>query len=87
MDNGLLNKHGGPRINSGRKPKGKDGPRKVVQVCLSPDNAAFLAAKGREKNDFINTHDPSPETQIQIERINQLNNILLILFFIVTYVD
>lgn len=36
-----------------------------------------------KKNDFINTHDPSPETQIQIERINQLNNILLILFFIV----
>ena len=54
MDNGLLNKHGGPRINSGRKPKGKDGPRKVVQICLSPANAAYLAAVGRAKSDFIN---------------------------------
>jgi hypothetical protein len=54
MDNGLLNKHGGPRHNSGRKPKCTDGPRKVVQICLSPANAAYLAAMGRAKSDFIN---------------------------------
>ena len=48
------NSHGGFRINSGRKPKDPDGPRKVVQICLSPANAAFLAAKGREKDDFLN---------------------------------
>jgi len=46
--------HGGPRANSGRKPKGTDGPRKVVQICLSPANAEYLAAKGRGKSDYVN---------------------------------
>lgn len=46
--------HGGSRANSGRRLKDPDGPRKVVQVCLSPANAAYLAAKGKEKNDFLN---------------------------------
>lgn len=46
--------HGGPRANSGRRLKDPDGPRKVVQVCLSPANAEYLAAMGKQKNDFIN---------------------------------
>lgn len=52
--NTTSNTHGGARINSGRKPKSQDGPRKVVQICLSPANAEHLAAKGREKNNYIN---------------------------------
>lgn len=46
--------HGGARINSGRRLKDPDGPRKAVQVCLSPANAAYLAAMGKSKNDFLN---------------------------------
>ena len=46
--------HGGARINSGRRLKDPDGPRKVVQVCLSPANAAYLAAMWKQKNDFLN---------------------------------
>ena len=49
-----INQHGGTRANSGRKPKGTDGPRKVVQICLSPANAEYLAAKGRGKSDYVN---------------------------------
>ena len=46
--------HGGRRANSGRHLKDPDGPRKVVQVCLSPANAEYLRAMGRIKNDYVN---------------------------------
>ena len=46
--------HGGARINSGRRLKDPNGPRVTVQICLSPANAAYLAAMGREKNYFLN---------------------------------
>lgn len=45
--------HGGRRQNSGRPPKGSN-KRRTVSVCLEPENAEFLAAKGRGKNDYLN---------------------------------
>ena len=36
----------------GRPPKAEK--RVTVQICLSPANAAYLAAVGRAKSDFIN---------------------------------
>lgn len=49
------NTHGGARPNSGRRPKDPDGPRKVVQFCLSPANAAYLKQMGKAKNDWLNS--------------------------------
>ncbi len=46
-------KRGGIRNPPGGRPPKAD-KRVTVQVCLSPANAAFLAAKGRDKNDFLN---------------------------------
>lgn len=36
----------------GRPPKAEK--RVTVQICLSPTNAAYLAAMGRAKNDYLN---------------------------------
>ena len=36
----------------GRPPKAEK--RVTVQICISPANAAYLAAMGRAKSDFIN---------------------------------
>lgn len=44
---------GGLRNPPGGRPPKAD-KRVTVQVCLSPANAAYLAAKGRTKNDYVN---------------------------------
>lgn len=46
-------KRGGLRNPPGGRPLKAD-KRKTVSVCLSPANAAYLAAMGREKNDYVN---------------------------------
>lgn len=47
-------KRGGLRTPPGGRPK-KTDKRITVQICLSPDNAEYLAALGREKNNFLNS--------------------------------
>lgn len=44
---------GGLRNPPGGRPP-KTDKRITVQVCLSPANAEYLRAKGREKNDYVN---------------------------------
>lgn len=44
---------GGLRNPPGGRPPKAD-KRVTVQVCLSPANAEYLAAKGRTKNDYLN---------------------------------
>ena len=49
----LKETRGGLRNPPGGRPP-KPDKRVTVQICLSPANAAYLAAKGRDKNDFLN---------------------------------
>lgn len=51
--NAKNSKRGGLRNPPGGRPPKAD-KRVTVQICLSPANAAYLAAMGRAKSDFIN---------------------------------
>ncbi len=44
---------GGSRKNAGRKPKHPKEKRTRISLSLSPDNAEFLTAMGRQKNSFV----------------------------------
>lgn len=49
----MKSKRGGLRNPPGGRPPKAD-KRKTVSVCISPANAAYLAAMGKQKNDFLN---------------------------------
>jgi len=45
---------GGLRFPAGGRPP-KPEKRITIQICLDPENAEFLQAMGRGKNNYINT--------------------------------